>query len=212
LDPIPTVGEYYKQWIETKVPPLVRPSAAKDYKTTFNVHILPKFRHVCLMNLDYSAITEFRNRLISGRSIKTVKNIISTFRALYSDAERNHADLQGRQPFALKWQRQIEEKPDPFSAEERDKILGWWRENDFFYFPWVYVLFHTGMRPSELAGLHWSDVALEQRTLSINKSRTHHQDQLTKTAKSVRRIEVGDDILRLIEILPRANLASSTCS
>jgi integrase len=206
LKPIPTVGEYYKQWIETKVPPLVRPSAAKDYKTTFNAHILPRFRHVSLAALDHAEIADFRNRLMGGRSIKTVKNIISTFRSMYADAQRDHTDLQGRQPFALKWQRQIKERPDPFTAAERDKILTWWRENDFFYFPWVYVLFHTGMRPSELAGLHWSDVDLERRTLSINKSRTHHQDQPTKTAKSVRRIEVGDDILRLIEILPSRKL------
>jgi len=91
---------------------------------------------------------------MAGWSIKTVKNIISTFRSMYSDAQRDHTDLWGRQPFALKWQRQIKERPDPFTSGERDKVLTWWKENDFFYFPWVYVLFHTGMRPSELAGLH----------------------------------------------------------
>jgi len=207
LHPIPTIGEYYKRWIETKVPPLVRPSAAKDYTITFNAHILPKFKHMGLANLDYGQILDFRNQLLKGRSIKTVKNIITTFRSMYSDAQREHTDLQGRQPFALKWQRQIKEKPDPFTAEERDNILAWWKANDFFYYPWVFMLFHTGMRPSELAGIYWSDIDLEQRTIFITKSRTHHTDQPTKTAKSVRKIEVGEDIIRLIEILPSRKLS-----
>lgn len=90
LKPIPTVGEYYKRWIETKVPPLVRPSAAKDYKYTFNKHILPRFRHVSLSNLGHAEISDFRNQLLGGRSIKTIKNIICAFRALYSEAQREH--------------------------------------------------------------------------------------------------------------------------
>lgn len=57
-----------------------------------------------------------------------------------------------------------------------------------------------------MAGLHWNDINFEQRTIHINKSRTHNEDQPTKTAKSVRRIEVTDEIIRLLEILPSRKL------
>jgi len=207
LKPIPTVGQYYETWIKSKVPPLVRPSAAKNYQIGFTAHILPKFKHVSLGVLSHGDIVEFRNELMKGRSMKTVKNILSVFRVLYTDAQGDHEELQAKQPFHLKWQRQITEKPDPFTIQERDQILEWWKQNDFFYFPWVYVLFHTGMRPSEAAGLHWSDVDFERRTLSIDKSHSMVGiDQPTKTAKSVRRIEVSEDIMRLIALLPSHKL------
>jgi hypothetical protein len=40
-----------------------------------------------------------------------------------------------------------------FTAEERGKIIDYWAKEDFFYFPQVLTLFHTGMRPSEVPGL-----------------------------------------------------------
>src|ERR1044071_4587825 len=117
LNPVPTVGEYYQRWIETKVAPLVRPGAEKDYKINFNAHILPKFKHTCLSDIKYADIVEFRKELCRGRAIKTVKNILTVFRSLYGDAQREYAELQGKQPFSLKWQREIKERPDPFTAE-----------------------------------------------------------------------------------------------
>jgi integrase len=206
LNPVPTVGEYYKRWIETKVAPLVRRSAEMGYKYNFGAHILPKFKHMSLSDIAYPDIVEFRKDLLHQRSMKTVKNILSIFHSLYADAQREYVELQGKQPFALKWQRQIKERPDPFSAPERDRILEWWRTNDFFYYPWVYLLFHTGMRPSEAAGLQWADVNFAGRTISITKSRVLHEDQPTKTTKSVRRIEVNEDVMRLLEILPSRQL------
>jgi len=206
LNPVPTVGDYYKRWIETKVAPLVRLSAERGYKYNFGAHILPRFKHMSLSDIAYPDIVEFRKDLLNRRSMKTVKNILSIFHSLYADAQREYVELQGKQPFALKWQRQIKERPDPFSAAERDRILEWWRLNDFFYYPWVYLLFHTGMRPSEAAGLQWADINFENRTFWITRSRVLHEDQPTKTGKSTRRIEVNQDVMCLLAILPSRQL------
>jgi integrase len=74
-------------------------------------------------------------------------------------------------PFALlQWPRQPRKRPDPYTVEERDRILKWWEENDFFFFPYVYFQFHTGCRPSETAALEQDDLRLDDAMISINGS------------------------------------------
>jgi integrase len=206
LNPVPTVGEYYETWIQTKSPPLVRASLEDDYKITFKAHILPAFRNVSLADLTAERVIEFRGKLLKGRSVKTVKNIIHAFRALYSDAQRQHPDLQGRTPFSLKWPREQKEKPDPFTAGERDGIIEWWKEHDFFYYPWVRFLFETGCRPSEAAALLVTDVNFSRRSISITKSLSRGHIGPPKTAKSNRTITIGQSLTDLITMLPSVKL------
>src|SRR4030095_11045026 len=36
-----TIRQYYTEWISAKIPPLVKKSRARKYRSHFNVHILP---------------------------------------------------------------------------------------------------------------------------------------------------------------------------
>lgn len=66
-------------------------------------------------------------------------------------------------PFAvLRWDRAKKPRPDPFTESERDKLLEWFLEHQPFYFPFVYSLFYTGMRPSELVALRVANVDVER--------------------------------------------------
>src|SRR6266436_4561127 len=106
---------------------------------------------------------------------------------MYRDARAEIEELKGRDPFIdVQWPAPQRTKPDPFTAEERDKIVTHWAKTDFFYFPWVFTLFHTGMRPSEASALTWADVDLERRTISISKSRYMGSESAPKTSGSSR--------------------------
>jgi len=53
-------------------------------------------------------------------------------------------------PFELlDWPAYHRPPPDPYTVEERDRILAWVAEHESFYYPWVYFHFATGCRPSE---------------------------------------------------------------
>src|SRR5262249_3172889 len=52
LDPMPTVGAYFEKWILTKVPPLYRRALERDYRLAFKAHILKRFTHVRLDQLN----------------------------------------------------------------------------------------------------------------------------------------------------------------
>jgi len=209
LKPTPTVEEYFNGWIDKKVEPLFRRAQVRDYKQHFNAYILPKFKDTRLLAIGTGDLTNFRVELLrKGLSVKTVRNIIdSSFRALYRDARAEIEELHGRDPFIdIQWPRAQREKPDPFTAEERDRILTWWLENDFFYYPWVFTLFHTGMRPSEASALTWANVDLERKTISISKSRYMGDESATKTSGSNRIIRINDAVVRVLALLPSRGL------
>ena len=84
-----------------------------------------------------------------GLSLKTCRNIIdSSFRALVRDARRIDG-LLDRDPFeSVTWPRRDTPPPDPLTDDERDRILGHFAKKEPFYYPFIFSLFWTGMRPS----------------------------------------------------------------
>lgn len=155
-----------------------------------------------LLAIGTGDLTEFRVELLrKGLSVKTCRNIIdASFRALYRDARAEIDALKERDPFTgMQWPAARRHKPDPFTAEERDRIVAHWAKADFFYFPWVFTLFHTGMRPSEASALTWADVDLECRTISISKSRYMGSESAPKTSASARIIQIGEPVANLLK-------------
>ena len=206
-----TVGQFYERWIETKREPIVRRSTVQDYRHHFKRYILPVFDDLDIRKVALPDLAGFKSRLLtSGLSAKTTRNIIdASFRSLWRDAMAD--EIVTNNPFAaLKWVRAQRSRPDPFTAEERDKIIAHFRENDFFYFPWVYTLFHTGARPSELSALEWSDVDLETGRIWITKSRSRGAVASPKTARSHRQIEVTNEVVQVLRLLPSRGLGIKT--
>jgi integrase len=212
-----TVGEYYRIWIERKKPPVVRAGLARDYREHFSRYILPKFESLAWNEVTGARLETFRSYLLSGDidarrkplSIKSCKNIINaSFRACYRDARKDLPDeLQGNNPFAgLDWPRTSPKDPDPFSEEERDKILDHFKRKIPHYYPFAVTQFLTGMRPSEALALRWTDIDLDQGRIYISKSR-YVDVGATKTARSLRAIKlarpVAEELHRLFHQIVR---------
>jgi hypothetical protein len=120
-----TLRGYYQSWIEGKLPPLVRPSRARDYRNHFRTYILPSMAEVELTSLSLEHLEDLRLHLHAkqGLGLKTVRNVIdSSLRAMFRDARR--AGVEAAFPFGdLEWPRRIVPGPDPFTEEERDRLL-----------------------------------------------------------------------------------------
>jgi len=204
LAPAVTVKEYYDQWIELREKELedglVRPSLVRDYKQHFSAYILPEFGALPLNELTIGALIAFRSKLLQARSLKTVRNIIdSSFRALWRAALSNKQAKDN--PFEhVDWPRREARKPEPFTIEERDRILEWFREHDIFYYPWVTVLFLTGMRPSEAAALRWGDIDFEQGVIAVTKSRNLGKEGAPKTRLSDRLVPMSEGVVQALEV------------
>jgi len=205
-----TVGEYFKVWIESKKPPIVRKGLERDYREHFRRYILPHFETINLVDVSPRKLLEFRTHLTEqrGLKLKSARTIIdATFRAMMRDA-RKIDGLILNDPFAaVDWPRLPVQKPDPFTEEERDKIIQHFREKNRFYYPFVYTMFWTGMRPSEALALRWEDIDLKHGFISISKSRYLDAENSTKTAGSEREVRLSPgtvDVLRACKPLPLA--------
>jgi integrase len=200
-----TVGEYYRDWIERRKPPFVRPGLHHDYVRQFRRYILPNFETKRLVDVDLTALDVFRASLnqVGSLSLKSCRNIIDgTFRAMMRDARAEKPSLGLTDHFAnLKWKRLPTSKPDPFTAEERDVILKHFQQKRAFYYPFVATLFGTGARPSEIIALRWGDIDFRSDTLSICKSYYMGEVGPTKTVASERVIQLGMPVIEALKAI-----------
>jgi len=197
-----TIGGYYEAWIETKVEPLVRKSCRRDYLQHFDCYILPYSKDYRFADIGPKELTKFRAGLLAlGVSLKTARNIIDGgFRAMWRDARSE--EVTDKNPFsALRWPAKQREDPDPFRVEEREAILAYIREKDPFYYPFVLWQFHTGMRPSETAGLRLKDLDYLACTAAITKSRNLGVDGPPKTKQSKRIIRVPQEAMDAVRLI-----------
>lgn len=206
-----TMRQYYDRWIEDKKPPIVKRSRWRNYCSHFNNHFLPELGEKFLEAFTFADVRALRGKLIDrGLKMKTARNAIdATLRAFFRDAVTDGA-LE-RSPFddqpANFWPRAVRAEPDPFTEEERDILLGYLQEKLGRKWPagavFIYTMFWTGARPSEITARRWRDLDPRSGKLSITSSRTEGEEGATKTSGSTRSIELFDHVLdRILALKP----------
>jgi integrase len=154
-------------------------------------------------------------------AVKTVRNILSgSLRAMLRQARKD--GLLTRERFAdlmeLDWPQAAPPQPDPFTAAERQRILTWFATHAFrvpagpgtaryaqrpypAYHAYLHLLFWSGMRPSEAAGLQWQDIDLTRGTAAIRRSRHLWSYGEPKTASARRTVQLFPETVRLLRAL-----------
>jgi integrase len=200
-----TVRQYYEEWIKSKKPPLVRKSRERDYRQAFKRHILPFLGDIAVSQVTPRKLEDFRIHLLEQAklSLKSVRNIIDAYlRAMMRDA-RNIDHLISEDPFvALEWKKQPKEEPDPFTEEERDKILKFYQEKlPYKAYVFVHNQFWTGMRPSEATALRHSKVDLNSGKAMIVRSRHLGAEDAPKTRASRRTVKLLPNVVELMNTI-----------
>jgi len=154
-------------------------------------------------------------------AVKTVRNIVSgSLRAMLRQARKD--GLLTRERFAdlmdLDWPQAATPQPDPFTVVERQRLLTWFVTHAFrvpagagsgryvqrpypAYHAYLHLLFWSGMRPSEAAGLQWQDIDLTRGTAAIRRSRHLWTYGEPKTASARRTVQLFPETVRLLRAL-----------
>ena len=114
------VETYWKPYLQRKK---VKPSTERGYLCLLKVHILPTLGKIPLIQIAPVHIEEFlRIKTVSGRSDKTVRNMLVMLQGIFSLAEEN--DLIVKSPIRRKHKPVVfrEEKPVWTSAQVRTII------------------------------------------------------------------------------------------
>lgn len=202
----PALRDYVERWLERKAAEGMRHSTLGTYTTQLHAYIVNTrlddgtvLGNLRVDELSIRHMIQLRAALLRRLSVNSVRAVMSGgLRAVLRDVRAE--ELLERDPFANMppWPRGAEPEPDPFTPAERDQVLAWFERERPHYWPFVAMLFHTGCRPSEAVALTWADVDLEQRRVSITKSRVDGHTGPPKTRGARRTIELAPVLAEIL--------------
>lgn len=171
-------------------------STYKGYWSKVKTHILPNFGHLSASDFKPSIYKQWAAECeIGAKSINEVRSILrNIFNELVFDEllESNPIDK-------CKPAKRIAPEPNPFTEEERAKIIQALPDNsarDFYIF-----CFWTGLRTGEALGLRWQDVDFAKKRIYIRQSIVNGKLAATKTKGSARTHELHELALPILEKL-----------
>lgn len=183
------VQDYLAEWL-THIERHVRPTTLKAYRANCRLHIVPRIGRTKLAKLTVRDVRLMLDDLRrEGAGARTVQYVHATLRAALEHAYRE--ELVSRNVAKMvRVERPKANAKEPLSVEEARKLLTATRDDDDHAL-WV-VMLMLGLRRSEVCGLRWDNVDLDDRTLSVTQSVQRVDGELrelpTKTRRSTRTI------------------------
>jgi integrase len=180
---------YLDEWLEAKVKRIAA-STLQGYTKIINNLIIPKFKGQMLSMLKRSEIRKWLADM--DCSNKRLSNIQSVFRTALQDAVDDEI-IDTNPLYGWKYENReapkTEDDVDPFNSEEQQLILGELTgQNRNLY----QCFFWSGLRPSEMVALQWSDIDWLRGEIDVNKALTQASEEFeeTKTRAGKRRVKI----------------------
>ena len=173
---------FYHEWQRT-TSPLLRPATRRFYNEKATSHLLPYFGAQRLTDIGTLDIQVFLNQKARKYSRSGLQHMKATLSRLFSDAVawsyvRDNPVRNVRLPNARL------APPQPYLTPEQVRQLVFALREPYRTLVLTAVL--TGLRPSELFGLYWTDLDFEKQTMQISRSYYMGEFGLPKTNKSRR--------------------------
>lgn len=196
-----TVAQFLERWIADIVKPKRAPNTYVSYSRQVVNHIIPRLGTVKLSKLSPMHVERFTASMAEDAVGRCTQRY--AFRILHNALR--HAMKHG---MLLSNPCTIAETPThkradifPFTREEAMRLL---EETAGTPYEGLYVMgFTTGMRPSEMYGLHWSDVDFDQETIHVRlqlcRAPGHPVEFRTpKTPASIRTIKMSQRLSNVL--------------
>lgn len=183
-----TVADYCERWLELRSPGL-KASVRKHYVDVLSAHVLPVLGERRVGDLTRADVAEWvvwaeARRQRSGRAYAQATlegwyRVLGTLlRDAAADARISDPTLRVRGPRGgVRRVRELQ----TLTGEQLGRLLRAVRESFAEWFPEVYVLAMTGMRPGELYALLWEDVDFDQSRIQVRRAVWHGVVGETKT-------------------------------
>jgi len=127
---------------------------------------------------------------------------------MYRDARKRPKSDLNKDPFAdMDWPRESQPKPDPFTDEERDKILSYFKEKNPFYYPIYSVLDRDA--PVGSVSPQMGDIDLKAGKASITKSWYYGAENPTKTEASEREASLLPPVVDVLKAVKPLHVTES---
>ncbi|WP_432980979.1 tyrosine-type recombinase/integrase [Dactylosporangium sp. CA-233914] len=164
-----TVEKWLTHWVENIAAPAVRENTIAGYRVAVNRHLIPGLGAHRLDRLEPEHLEKLYAAMVRrGSKPATAHQAHRTLRTALNEAVRRGHITRNPATFA-KTPRVADEEIEPYTVEEVRKLLDQaaTRRNSA---RWAIAL-SLGLRQSEALGLKWSDVNLDEGTLTVRRGR-----------------------------------------
>jgi integrase len=207
-----TVADHMLDWLDNEKKPHIATTTYDNYKNRIKTYIIPEIGYIPLQELEPFHISRFMGYLRKNGSVRNDGGLSeNTLKKIY-------VVLNSAMEKAVQWRLikynpvQAIESPQPkkkeaksMSFEEVQKLLD--SVNDKFMHTFFSFAVLTGMRKSEMLGLEWSEVDLENETVEVKKRLVVNQnsdqgiehEEATKREASRRIIAISSKLAKLLK-------------
>jgi len=203
-----TVREWVEDWMERWDKPNVRPTTFAAHRYVMQNHILPGLGNVKLEQLTEADVGQFldeRKRFGShrpesadypGLSDETMRHI---HRLLQQCLERAVVEkrIDKNPARAFHYTKPKAVKANGLSAMEIEDYLD--AAEELGYLPMFTLVLTSGLREGELIALKWSDLNVEDGTLTVHEGRVVERRELVEYAGKTRIISLPRQMVQLLE-------------
>lgn len=187
-----TVAQAGAKWIENaesgvgRIEPLER-ATIKGYREALKLHIVPLIGKLSLAGLNKDTVDRFEKQLIKdGRSKATVRTVLRALSMILKDAGAPRNAVRDRPQYkrTSRHDKPLEVGVDIPTPEQVSAIIhhapAAWRSL-------LVVAAFTGLRASELRGLHWEDVNLKKGEIKVTRRADRYNEIGSPKSKTSRR-------------------------
>ncbi len=197
-----TLNEFLKIWFKESAQNKLKARTLQDYKEIAN-RLKGEIGQLLLCKVSALVIQRYYNSLTEkGLAPQTVRNIHSVLRGAFSKAVHWRYILQNP---IHDVDLPIKHRTKTMRAMDQDQVKLLLEATPEGRWKTLFSLaFATGARPAEYLALEWSDVDWTTRQISISKTLFRPrgggwQFATPKTETSVRRVELPDEMIRLLK-------------
>lgn len=179
-----TIEQPLKDWLK-RAEKRCQHSTIRDYNSAVYYHLIPAFGRLTLDEFRTTYVYEWLDTL-HGISNKRINNVLGPLRQALKDAFYDGLiDLNPMDRF--RYLPPDTREPNPFNQNEISSILNQLEGQNKNL---IQFAFYSGLRTSELIGLRWKDVDLENGKVHIRKAVVRGREKTTKTAAGLRTVEL----------------------
>ncbi len=199
-----TLREYILFWQETYDKSQSRPTTYAAHNYVFKNHILPGLGDILLAELTSEMVGEFleeRRRFgnhrpgSSGLGEETMRHIHRLLQQCLDQAIRDGL-LTENPAKAFRYRKSTTVKANIMTPLEMEDYLD--AAERLGYLPMFMLALTTGLRQSELIALKWSDLDIENRTLTIAENRAMVRRELVEYGSQTRSIRLTPEVVDLL--------------
>ena len=212
-----TVAEFLDQWYEQFCKMNLKYNTQLNYGGIIENHLKPAFGRYKLKSLKAASIQDYVNKLkVDGYAKATLGNIFNALSGALNYAVEPLHYIEYNPCDRVKIPRYEDGRQELhhyITQEDMKRILERFPEGSNFYIP-IMIGYYTGLRISECFGLRWSDIDLENRTISVNHQtvkrnagkaikgkmdKSEWYFQTPKTITSNRTVKFGDALYKALK-------------